>query len=255
MEKFIFKYFLIVVISLFTISCSKSDLTNNQTPSGTVTDIDGNVYHSVKIGTQTWMVENLKTTKYRNGDLIPNITNGSAWISLTSGAYCWNSNDAASYKAAYGALYNGYAVRDSRNIAPAGWHVPSDAEWKTLILYLDANADFTDISGGFSTVVGIKLKEVGNAHWTNEFDANANSNATNETGFTALPGGMRGNWDWGPGIVGPFDGIGSYGCWFSSTENVSEPNNIWVYQTYSDYCVYRETWPMVDGISVRCVKD
>src|SRR5665648_308381 len=103
------------LLVMFASSCTKTD-TNDPTQSGTVSDIDGNVYHTVTIGTQVWMAENLKTTKYRNGNPIPNIT--SNWAALTSGAYCWYNNDAATYKANYGALYNWFAVADSRKIAP-----------------------------------------------------------------------------------------------------------------------------------------
>ena len=135
----------------------------------TFTDIDGNVYHAVVIGTQTWMVENLKTTKYSNGDPIP-----TAVTSLTPGAYCMYNNDAVTYKADYGALYNWYAVADSRNIAPAGWHVPTKTDWTTL----------TDYLGGESVASG-KLKENGSSHWLTP-----NTGATNSSGFTALPGGF-----------------------------------------------------------------
>ena len=121
--------------------------------STTVSDIDGNIYHYIVIGTQTWMVENLKTIHYRNGDAIPNVTISLDWDVLVTGAYCWYNNDVPTYKAAYGALYNWYVVNDSRNIAPAGWHVPTDAEWTILIDFL-----------GGESVAGVKLKETGNSH-------------------------------------------------------------------------------------------
>ena len=106
----------------------KKDSNNDpeQSQSETVKDIDGNVYHTVTIGTQIWMVENLKTTKYRNGDGIPNVTDNTQWGNLTTWAYCNYNNDAAN-GTKYGKLYNWYAVNDSRNIAPTGWHVPTDA--------------------------------------------------------------------------------------------------------------------------------
>src|SRR5665648_943598 len=125
---------IMVMFLMLSSSCSKTD-TNDPTPSGTVTDIDGNVYKTVTIGTQVWMAENLKTTKYRNGDPIPNITDATAWTNLTTGAYCNNNND-ANYATTYGRLYNWYAVNDIRNIAPAGWHIPTKAEWTTLTTYL-----------------------------------------------------------------------------------------------------------------------
>ena len=123
---FIFPLILILII---TYNCSKKGIPIPNPTAGTpVTDIDGNVYKTVIIGTQEWMAENLKVTRYRNGDTIPNVTD-TTWLSLQSGAYCWynnDTNDTAAYKTTYGALYNWYAVSDSRNIAPIGWHVASD---------------------------------------------------------------------------------------------------------------------------------
>jgi uncharacterized protein (TIGR02145 family) len=139
----------------------------------TVTDIDGNVYKGVKIGNQWWMAENLKVTHYRNGDPIPNITGDSAWYNHFAGAYCNYNNDIANV-AIYGRLYNRYAISDSRNIAPTGWHVSTDAEWQTMINYL-----------GGDSVAGGKLMEAGTEHW------GVNEGGTNESGFTALPGGFR----------------------------------------------------------------
>jgi uncharacterized protein (TIGR02145 family) len=198
-----------------------------------VTDIDGNIYNTVTIGTQTWMVENLKTTKYRNGEAIPNVTDDASWESLTSGGYCWYNNDAATYKAAFGALYNWYAVADSRNVAPTGWHVPTDGEWTTLTNYL-----------GGTSVAGGKLKEDGPSHWLAP-----NTGATNSTGFTALPGGCRGG--------GIFTAVGDYGYWWSS-KAIDKPNtwsrNLGLYNNGA--YVYRYNgYPLQDGFSVRCIKD
>jgi uncharacterized protein (TIGR02145 family) len=105
----------------------------------TVKDIDGNVYKTIKIGSQVWMAENLRVTRYRNGDPIPFVNNTSTWGGLTSGAYCYPNNDHANVEE-YGILYNGYAVSDSRNIAPAGWHIPADSEWQQLIDFLGEEA-------------------------------------------------------------------------------------------------------------------
>jgi uncharacterized protein (TIGR02145 family) len=196
---------------------------------GTVTDIDGNVYHTVTIGTQTWMVENLKTTKYRNGEAIPNVTDTVAWINLkTKGAWC-NYDNNPSNAATYGRLYNWYAINDRRNIAPTGWHVPTDAEWTTLTTYL----------GGL-TVAGGKLKEAGTTHW-----ASPNTGATNESGFTALPGGIGGSY---------FDGFSAIGTWWSSTEE-------YYYSAYTRYMYYNykyvrsSSYFKHQGLSVRCVRD
>ena len=198
---------------------------------GTVTDIDGNVYNTVTIGTQCWMVENLKTTKYRNGDPIPNVTDNTGWAALTDGAYCWYNNDAASYKAIYGALYNWYSVADNRNIAPEGWHVPSDAEWMTLITFL----------GGLN-VAGGPVKETCFTHWTSP-----NTGATNSSGFTALPAGNRHRLDgtfggiglgttyWSSSTYGTYGGL--HALWFGNTQFYSGNGN----------------WNC--GYSVRCLKD
>ena len=116
---------------LLLISGCKKGVNKNNLPANAVKDIDGNVYHTVTIGTQVWMVENLKVTKYRDGTPIPNKTDATEWGSLTTGAYC-DYDNTVSNSTIYGKLYNWYAVNDWRNIAPTGWHVPTDAEWTTL---------------------------------------------------------------------------------------------------------------------------
>jgi uncharacterized protein (TIGR02145 family) len=202
------------------------------TTPGTVTDIDGNVYNTVVIGTQVWMVENLKTTRYRNGDPIQNITDSTQWnIYLTTGAYC-NYHNNVSYANTYGCLYNWYAVSDSRNIAPTGWHVPTNAEWTTL----------TNFLGGY-TVAGGKLKEAGTMHW-----ASPNTNATNETGFTALPGGYR------EGFYGTFELITNYLYSWSSTE-VNASNAWFVLMGYNFGNMTEGIYDKIFGFSVRCIKD
>ncbi len=194
-----------------------------------VTDIDGNSYKTVQIGTQVWMAENLKTTKYNNGTEIPLVTGGTEWGALTTPAYCWYNNDAPTNKEIYGAFYNWYTI-NTGNLCPSGWHVPSDGEWTAL----------TDYLGGES-IAGGKLKETGTTHWTSP-----NTGATNESGFTALPGGHR-YWD------GTFDVIGMSCSWWSSTGNagygwmrdmdynLSSIRGGGVYKNY--------------GYSVRCLQD
>jgi uncharacterized protein (TIGR02145 family) len=201
-----------------------------------VIDTNGNLYNSVNIGTQTWMAENLKSTKFNNGDNIPNVTDSTAWSGLSTPAYCWWNNNAAIYKDIYGALYNWYAV-STGNLCPTGWHVPTDAEWTTL----------TDCLGGQS-VAGGKLKATGTIEGKDGFWGSPNTGATNETGFTALPGSYR----W---IDGRFiDAIGSHGYWWSS----SEVRTIYAWgrnmSTY-DGNIYRGASYKVDGLSVRCLKD
>jgi len=195
-----------------------------------VMDIDGNGYHSVTIGTQTWMVENLKTTKYRTGEAIPNVTDNTAWGGLTTGAWCDYDNLAAN-GTKYGHLYNWYAASDARNIAPVGWHVPTDAEWTTLTTYL-----------GGESVAGGKLKEAGTLNW-----ASPNSGATNETGFSALPGGGR-------SYVGPFGSVSTNGGWWSSAEY--DAGNAWYRDVvYGSSYVLRNNYYKQSGFSVRCVRD
>jgi uncharacterized protein (TIGR02145 family) len=194
---------------------------------GAVIDIDGNVYQTVTIGTQVWMVENLKVTHYRNGDPIPNVTDNTAWAGLSTGAYCEYNNDINNV-ATYGRLYNWHAVNDSRNIAPAGWGVPTDAELQTLINYL----------GGIN-IAGGKMKETGTTHWQSP-----NTGATNESGFTALPGGSRFNSDYG---------VGSYASFWSSTE--FDNLYAWYLTLYwggSD--IYHFFGIKQPGFSVRCIK-
>lgn len=218
----IYPFLAIGFLLILTNGCKKDD------DKSTVTDIDGNVYQTVTIGTQTWMVENLKVTRYRNGDAIPTVTDGTEWSNLTTGAYCDYENT-ASNSTIYGKLYNWYAVADSRNIAPPGWHVASDAEWTTLITFLGGK----DVAGG-------KLKEKGTAHWPSP-----NVGATNETGFSALPGGYY--------LVGLFLYQGLYGNWWSSAEDSSLA---WCWgMVFYNAGVFHYWDDPSNGYSVRCVRD
>ena len=201
-----------------------------QTTNPTVTDIDGNIYHSVTIGTQVWLVENLNTTKYRNGNPISNLTSSTDWANTAVGAYC-NYNNSASNSTIYGKLYNWHAVNDSRFIAPAGWHVATEAEWTTLVNYL-----------GGGSIAGGKLKETGTVHWTTP-----NTGATNETGFTGLPGGYR----W---TSGTFAQITYLGRWWSATAYDSGNARAFMLN-YNDNTGDLGTNIKEVGYSVRCVKD
>jgi uncharacterized protein (TIGR02145 family) len=201
----------------------------------TVTDIDGNTYNAIIIGTQIWMSENLRTTKYRNGVSIANVNDSIAWASLSTGAYCWYNNDAITNKATYGALYNWYAVANSNNIAPSGWHVPTDTEWTTLITFLGGQA----ISGG-------KMKETGTSHWNSP-----NEGATNESGFTALPAGYRYGND---GNIGMFSYIGKSVYFWSNTQTSATEAR---YRRISNDHAYCDGYFVEKklGFSVRCIKD
>ena len=197
----------------------------------TVTDIDGNVYATVKIGTQVWMTSNLKTTRYRNGDVIPNVTSNTAWAALTTGAQCtYNNTLVADSINLFGRLYNFYAVADSRNIAPIGWHVASDAEWTTLTTYL-------------GSLVGGRLKESGTTHWLAP-----NNDALNDSKFCALPGGYRFDYN------GAFYRVGEEGDWWSSVADDTSMARC----RYLDYyvCIVYNTYNTKScGFSVRCVRD
>lgn len=215
--------------------------TLNSSGSTTVTDIDGNVYNTVTIGTQVWMKENLKVTKFRDGTPITNVTADGTWVGLTSGAYCDYNNDVTNV-AIYGRLYNFYAVVDSRNLCPSGWHVPSDTEWKTLEMYLgmsQTEADKYDTWRG--TNEGGKLKETGTTHWTNP-----NNGATNSSGFLGLPGGQRGGY-------GNFGSIGIEAQWHTSTPTGGDGYRRSLYNSLSTINRY-STWKLC-GYSVRCIKD
>jgi uncharacterized protein (TIGR02145 family) len=192
---------------------------------------DGRSYATVKIGTQCWMAENLRASKFINGDPIPNVTDHNAWFLLTSGAFCWYNNDSASHEIPYGKLYNHYAVSDSRGLCPKRWHVSSELEWITLITYL-----------GGESVAGGKLKEAGTAHWLVP-----NTDATNESGFTALPAGLK-------IPVPPFADLGKYT--YLWTSDSYSPNEARTRQL--SYISAQATWHDYDmnhGWSVRCVKD
>jgi endoglucanase len=196
----------------------------------TVTDIDGNLYHAVTIGSLVWTVENLKVTRYRNGDSIANVTADNSWKSLTTGAYCWFNNDIAN-KAVYGALYNFYAVADTRNLAPAGWHIATEAE----------NATIDSLYGG-TGMSGASLKESGTAHWT------APNYGSNTTGFTGVGTGYR------TSNTGVFTNFGIH-CfiWTSTTNGATGAlrrqliNNSYTSQTAAS--------DKKSGFSVRLVRD
>jgi uncharacterized protein (TIGR02145 family) len=196
---------------------------------GQFTDIDGNIYDTVAIGTQVWMKQNLKVSKYRNGNTILTNLSNSSWQGATSGAYAIYNNTAAN-DSMYGKLYNWYAVADSRGLCPTGWHVPSDAEWTTLENYL-----------GGSSVAGGKMKAV-SPLWLSP-----NTGAINTSGFTGLPGGYRFN-------SGTYNNVGLSGYWWSSTQ-FSTPNAWYRYLYYNYGGVSRFDSAKSYGFSVRCVRD
>ena len=194
--------------------------------------------NTVRIGTQVWMVGNLRTTKFNDGTSIPNVTDNIEWYNLKTPGYVFYNGD-PSYKNSYGALYNWYAVNTGR-LCPKGWHVPTDAEWTTLITFL-----------GGESVAGGKLKETGISNWRSSSTdiESLNVGATNETNFTALPGGQTFQSDFRP-----FRDIGYGGSWWSSSE--SKENAAWArVMLMSSSEVARVENEKVEGISVRCIKD
>jgi len=196
-----------------------------------VTDIDGNVYLTLKIGDQCWMAENLKTTKYNDGADISLVTDNDEWLNLMTPAYCWYHNNIY-YKDIYGAIYNWFTVETSM-LCPTGWHVPTDSEWTTL----------TDYLGGVG-IAGGKLKEQGTAHW------NTNTGATNEFGFTSLPGGSRN------ALMGNFDYMGEYTYMWSMTLDLSGNSWAWYRSNYHNTnTVGVFAAPKANGYSVRCIKN
>jgi uncharacterized protein (TIGR02145 family) len=232
MKKQLFCLFTLFIL----ISCSYAQkMTGSSLKVGQVADIDGNVYKTVKIGDQWWMAENLKVTRYRNGDEIPEKTDDDEWDSSTGGR-CSYKNDSANF-AIYGALYNWFAVNDSRILAPEGWHVPTDEEWQELI----------DNLGG-DTLAGGKMKSTGTIKNGDGLWRGSDENTTNESGFSALPGGYRYS-------HGVFDGVGSNAYFWSATE--SRGGNAWYrYLYYGTTNVYRDDsdWRQA-GYSIRCVAD
>jgi uncharacterized protein (TIGR02145 family) len=225
-------YPLIMVGLVFIMAGScKKDSDTDKTPVGeSLKDYDGNVYHIVAIGSQTWMVENFKCTHYNDGSEIQLVEDNNVWGSLTTPAYCWYNND-ISNKTTYGALYNWYAVNTGK-LCPAGWHVPSDADWQVLINYLGAD----------TATIGGKLKEAGTAHW-----APPNTGATNSSGFTALPGGSH-------YTNGSFYYNGKYGWYWSTTES-SATEAMHPYLVYNSSSITRKPGSKSIGFSVRCLKN
>jgi uncharacterized protein (TIGR02145 family) len=193
-------------------------------------DADGNNYNSVVIGNQEWMAENLKTTRYDDGTPVAPVTDNSGWENLTYGAYCWYDNE-INNKNTWGALYNWYAVTDTHKLCPTGWHVPDDTEWMQLIDFL-----------GGELVAGGKMKETGTSHW-----ANPNTGATNTSGFTGLPGGIRGGF-------GGFYNVDNLGYFWSSTS--FSTGNAWckaLYYNAED--IGNAPFPKSFGFSIRCIRD
>jgi len=209
----------------------------------TITDIDGDVYTTVTIGKQTWMVENLKTTKYNDGSSIPLVSEVTAWTNLSSSGYCWYNNEAAN-KTPYGALYNWYAVNTGK-IAPIGWHVPTNTEWTDLITYLTNNG--FGYRGSGSEIAKSMASTFGWATTSIAGEVGNNQTSNNSTGFAAFPGGLR-------GTDGRFLNMKGIGCWWSST---SSHSGVAWHLTIgaSGNSVVRDQFSVQYGYSIRCLRD
>jgi len=222
------------VVIFLASSCAKKDDNSTNPTVTTITDKDGNVYHSVTIGTQVWMVENLKTTKYNDGTAIPFIPDSIAWTNLTTPGYCWYKND-INNKSSYGALYNWFTVNTGK-LAPTGWHIPTQDEWLTLITY---------VGGVF--VAGGKLKEKDTIHWVSP-----NVGATDDYGFKALGGGYRNADTFYESAF--YTEYRTSCCFWSTSElsakQVSDVELSAAQPIGSIYSMYKN-W----GISVRCIKN
>ena len=198
-----------------------------------IKDVDGNLYYTVQIGTQLWMAEDLKTCSYSDGTPIPLVENYDEWADLELPAYCWYNNDSLSSEN-FGALYNGYVLEEEK-LCPEGWHIPTDEDWVEL-----------EIAIGRSGNVGGALKEAGTLYWKAP-----NTGATNESGFTARPGGYR-------SYTGPFNLKRTFGYWWSSTEKSwygLSPRLIFRGLQYKDQSLYSDIAEKANGFSVRCVKN
>jgi uncharacterized protein (TIGR02145 family) len=212
-----------VLLSLF-LSCNKDDPNDE-----IVADIDGNIYHTVVIGKQKWMLENLKTTRYNDGEEIPNVEENKEWEVMNSGAYC-NYNNLETNGELFGRLYNWHAVKTGK-LAPPGWRVATDDDWTILIDYLGG----LDVAGG-------KLKERGTVHWDEP-----NTGATNSSGFTALPGGMR-------YFDGYYTGLHRGAVWWTST--AYDESKAWFMSIgYNIELLRRDTYIFRNGFLVRCIKE
>ncbi len=234
------------VVLILVAGCKKDPVeTTAVQETGTMTDIDGNVYKTIKIGSQWWMAENLKVITYRNGHSIPQITTDNAeWQNDVSGAYCNYDNISDNHKI-YGYLYNWYVITDTQNIAPAGWHIPSDVEWKEMEKVLGMSATEADKSGWRGTHEGEKIKKESPEGWSS-YEAIW---ATNESGFNALGGNCRVF----NGEAGQPYGFKQTGFWW--TNSYTDSVAVYRYLDYKNANIFRGVCSRNYGFSIRCVKD
>jgi uncharacterized protein (TIGR02145 family) len=231
-----FKCLLLVVLSSCHSSNSSSKYSENavEMDSTCIKDVDGNVYKTIKIGNQVWMQENLRVTHFRNGDPIPNLSDSAAWVDTEQAAFC-NYNNDTGYVRVYGRLYNWYAASDARNICPVGWRVPHDSDYRTL-----------DYHYGGATVSGAALKEQGLLHWKEP-----NAGATNESKFSALPGGHRGE-------TAIFERMGYYAFFWNVNKYQQYNDTNYAHECSLNYSLsyFNQDWGCKNrGMSIRCIKE
>ena len=252
MKKYLFVILGLIILRAFIPVDYQRSLAQNlqqKAPAfGTFTDNrDGITYKWVKIGTQVWMAESLKATKFNDGKAIPNVTGDKVWFNLNIGAYCWYNNSKVIYGNTYGALYNWFAVRSGK-LCPVGWHVPSDTDWNTLESYLISNGYNYD---GTKTDNKIAKSMAATTKWKISIVKGAIGNnlaANNKSGFTALPGGVRTP----PNVFGV---IGINSIWWTSTKHSSGDAICAVLSFNESYFSVARAVYKQNGYSVRCVKD
>ncbi|MCK9414102.1 MAG: fibrobacter succinogenes major paralogous domain-containing protein [Prolixibacteraceae bacterium] len=221
----------VLCLLLIVLTGCPTPVEDNTNQPNTVTDPDGNAYETVTIGTQVWMAENLKTTKFNDGSPIPHVVIASSWGALTTPGYCWYNNETINQEI-YGALYNWYTIATTK-LCPTGWHVPSDSEWGTMTTYL-----------GGELAANLKIRESGTLHWPSP------NTATNSTGFSAVPGGCR-------DANGVFADAKYYNYFWANTEFLNIPGFAMNRQIpCENNCAQRATaYSQKSGFSVRCIKD
>lgn len=230
---------LIISISLLSLnSCKKEEVEVKENETSTVTDLEGNVYKTVKIGDQWWMAENLRVTKYNDGSsiiFVDSLQTDSTWAAQTEGAFCKTDNR-------YGMLYNWFAVNDSRSLAPAGWHIPTDEEWKTMEKTIGMSTEAANQTAWRGTNECEKIIPKSSAGWPSE----STVFGTNESGFSALPGGCR-------LFNGEINNQSNSAFWWTST---AENNEAWYrYIDRKSKKIFRQHTYQKYGLSIRCVKD
>lgn len=237
-------------ISLIILCISFTLKSQLYSPGSGVTDMDGNSYQTIIINGQEWMSENLRTSKYSNGDNIPNVTDITLWETLPNGAWA-NLLNNSQYEVPYGKLYNWYSVSDNRNVCPAAWRVPSDNDWNTLVQFLDPNqnplADVNNSTLGVqSSIAGGMMKSTDTQYWIN-----GNFGATNESGFTGQPGGRL------ESAINNWEPTGNRGIFWSSTiYSPTESIYAWCRTlVYENADLKRGARNVHEGLSVRCLKD